>query len=88
MDAPRKSYAERQRAFREEAQRQSRTSLRMGALGVVLLFASGLGVWLAADYAVAFLVGMVLGILLILYAFLLVRGSVRTFKAEDRTKIL
>lgn len=87
MKASRTTYAERQQAIREEAQRQSRTSVRMGALGVVLLFASGLGVWLLPDYAVALLVGMVLGILLILYAFLLVRGSVRTFRAEDRTKI-
>lgn len=87
MDTPRRTYAERHEAIREEAQKKSRASLRMGALGVVLLFASGLGVWLLTDYAVAFLVGMVLGILLILYAFLLVRGSVQTFKAEDRTKI-
>ncbi len=53
-------------------------------MGIVLLFACGFGVWLLPDYALAFLAGMVFGILLILYAFLLVRGSVQTLKTEAR----
>lgn len=88
MAEPRRTYAERQQAVREEAQRRTQLSLRLGALGVVVLFASGLGVWLLTTYVLAFLGGLVLGVLLILYAFLLVRGSVRSFKMEDPTKIL
>ena len=85
--APRGTYAERQQAERAEAQRRSRRSLRVGAAGIAVLFACGLGLWLLPDYALAFLAGMVVAILLILYAFLLVRGSVQTFKTEDRTRV-
>ncbi len=85
--APRETYAERQKADRAEAQRRTRRSLRAGAAGIAVLFACGLGLWLLPDYALAFLAGMVLGILLILYAFLLVRGSVEAFKMADRPKI-
>ncbi len=88
MATPRASYLERQQAVREEAQGKARLSLRLGVVGIVVLFASGLGVWLVTDYALAFLVGMIVGIVVILYAFLLVRGSVQTLKTEDRTKIL
>jgi len=88
MAEPRRTHAERQQAVREEAQRRTKLSLRVGALGVVVLFASGLGVWLLTAYVLAFLGGLVLGVLLILYAFLLVRGSVRSLKMEDPTRIL
>ncbi len=88
MSSPRRTFAERERETREEAQRKTRLSLRLGGLGVVLLFASGVGGWLWTVYLVAFLGGMVLGILLILVAFLLVRGSVLSLKGEERTKIL
>ncbi len=88
MDAPRKTYAERQAMAREKAQGKARRSVRLGTLGIVVLFASGLGLWLLPDGAIAFLAGMVLGILVILYAFLLVRESVQTLEPEDRTKIL
>jgi hypothetical protein len=87
MDAPPKPYRERQQQVREEAQRKTRLSLRLGALGIAILFACGLGTWLLSSYALAFVGGMVVGILLILYAFLLVRGSVQSLKLDDRTKI-
>ncbi len=87
MAAPRETAAERERATKEEAQRKARLSTRLGALGIVLLFLSGLGVWLWTGYVVAFLAGMVVGILLLLGAFFLVRGSVLTFKGEDDDKI-
>ncbi len=79
--------AERKREEREEAQRNARVSMRVGTLGVAVLFLSGIGVWLLPDYVYAFIGGMVVGILLILAAFFLVRGSVLTFKGEDETKL-
>ncbi len=88
MAAPRRTTAaERKRAEREEAQRNARLSMRVGTLGVAALFLSGIGVWLLPDFVYAFIAGMVLGILLILAAFLLVRGSVLTFRGGDETKL-
>jgi len=79
--------AEREREEREETQRKTRTSMRLGALGVVALFASGFGVWFASDYALLFLGGMVVGVLLLVAAFFLVRGFAMRLGLEDRTKI-
>lgn len=79
--------AEKERAQREETQRKTQASLRLGAAGVVLLFASGLGVWLASAYVLLFLGGMVIGVLLILAAFVLVRGFAMRLGIEDRTKL-
>ncbi len=88
MAAPRrKTAAERKREEREEAQRSARLSLRVGILGVVVLFLSGVGAWLLPGYVFGFIGGMVVGILLILAAFFLVRGSVLTFRGEDETKL-
>jgi len=79
--------AERERAAREEAMRRSRLSLRLGTLGVVLLFLGGVGVILFPGWTLYLLVAMVAGILLVGVAFLLVRSSVLTF-TEVRTKNL
>lgn len=87
MAAPRTTAAERKREEQEEAQRNARLSMRLGALGVVVLFISGLGAWLWMTYLYAFIGGMVLGILLIVAAFFLVRGSVLVFRPEDENKI-
>ncbi len=87
MAAPRRTPAERKREAQEAAQRDARLSIRIGLVGVVVLFVCGFGTWLAPAYVYAFIGGMVLGILLILAAFFLVRGSVLTFKGEDETKI-
>ncbi len=87
MAAP-KTFAERQALAREEAQRQTAKSLRLGGIGVAVLFLSGLGAWLLTDFIFVFLATMVVGILLILTAFLLVRASVAALKANAPTKIL
>ncbi len=87
MAAPGKSPAARREAARQEAQRKARASLRIGVLGIVVLFLSGIGVLVLSDYVFAFIGVMVVGILLILAAFLMVRGSVLAFKEEDETKI-
>ncbi len=87
MAAPRRTAAERRREGHEEAQRNARRSIRLGTVGVVVLFLSGIGVVLASGYVYAFIGGMVVGILLLLSAFLLVRGSVLTFKGGDETKL-
>ncbi len=79
--------AERERAEREASRRKTRTSIRLGAIGVVVLFACGLGVGFASGYVYVFLGGMIVGILLILSAFLLVRGFAMRLSIEDRTKI-
>ncbi len=87
MAAPRKTAAERKREDREEAQRNAKQSVRVGTLGCVVLFLSGLGVWLVPAYAFAFIAGLVVGILLLLLAFFMVRGSVLVFKGDDETKL-
>ncbi|HEY7587978.1 MAG TPA: hypothetical protein VIB49_04430 [Thermoplasmata archaeon] len=88
MAVPRPTAAERAREAKEEAQRKSRLGLRLGALGVVVLFGGGFGAWLAVDYILLFLVGMVLGIVLVLAAFFLVRSSIHSLEGEAPTKIL
>ncbi len=87
MAAPRRTAAERRQQEREGAQQNARLSIRLGTLGVVVLFLSGVGVWLAPDFVFAFIGGMVVGILLLLSAFFLVRGSVLAFRGEDETKL-
>lgn len=87
MAAPRRTPAERRREEQERAQRDARRSVRLGTVGVVVLFLSGIGVWLAPGYVYAFIAGLVVGILLILAAFFLVRGSVLVVKGDDRTKL-
>lgn len=87
MPAPRGTAAERRREAREEAQRKARESVRLGGIGIAILFLCGVGTWLLPDYAYAFVGGMVLGILLILAAFLLVRGSILAFQEDGETKL-
>lgn len=87
MARPRRTAAERDREAREEAQRSARLSLRLGFLGVVVLFLSGVGTGLLTAYIFVFLGGMVVGILLILAAFFLVRGSVLTFQPDPGNKL-
>ncbi len=87
MAAPRRTAAERKREAQEAAHRDARLSMRLGLVGVVVLFLSGLGTWFMPDYVYGFIAGLVLGIILILAAFFLVRGSVLAFKGEDETKI-
>lgn len=88
MDSHRPTAAERERAEHEEAQRRTRLSLRLGGLGVLLLFVAGLGALVYTDVVIAFLGVMVVGILLLVSALLLVRGfPMRLSPAEDRTKL-
>ena len=87
MTAPKMTAAEREREEREETQRKTRVSMRLGALGVVVLFACGFGVWLVNEYELLFLGGMVVGVLFLLAAFFLVRGFAMRLGLEDRTKI-
>ncbi len=88
MEARRPTAAERERAERELAQQRSRLSLRLGGIGIVVLFASGLGAWLATAYVIEFLAGMVIGILLLLGAFLLLPRTMLRLRMDDQTKIL
>lgn len=87
MAASRKTPAETRREEQEAAQRKARRSLRLGTLGIVVLFLSGIGVLLASEYVFGFIGGMALGIVLLLVAFLLMRGAGLLLRAEDRTKI-
>ncbi len=87
MVAPRRTAAERKREAQEAAQRDARLSMRLGLLGVLVLFLSGIGTWFLPGYVYGFIGGLVLGILLLLAAFFLVRSSVLAFKGEDETKI-
>lgn len=87
MAARRVTAAEREREAREKAQRDARLSTRLGTVGIIVLFVSGFGVWLRPDYVFGFIGGMVVGILLLVAAFFLVRGSVLTFRPDEQTKI-
>ena len=87
MAAPLKTPKERRREELEEARRAARRSLRLGTLGIVVLFLSGIGVLLAPAYVFGFIAGMVAGIVLLLLAFFLMRGVGLVLRAEERTKI-
>ena len=69
--------AERAREERERATRRRRTSVRIGSLGLAVLFASGIGVFFSPGDAAAFLGLMAAGIVLLAIAFLLVRPKIQ-----------
>ncbi len=87
MVLPRTTAAERQRQEREETARRNRWSVRLGTLGVFLLFLGGIGVVLFPTDALPLIAVMILGILLLLAAFLMLRGSLLKLP-EDSTKNL
>lgn len=87
MARPRPTAKEREREAREEAQRKARLSVRVGIAGVAVLFLCGVGVWLAPQGIVLFLIGMVAGILLIVVALLLVWRSPMRLRLDEETKI-
>lgn len=87
MERPRPTAAEREREAREEAQRKARLSVRVGALGVVVLFLGGFGVWLLPEDVLAFLGVIVVGILLVVAALFLVWGFSGRLRLDDETKI-
>lgn len=84
----RPSAAERERQEREEAQRKAKLSLRVGGVGITVLFLCGLGAWLLPDQVLVFLGGMAVGILLILVALSLVWRFAGHLRLETQTKIL
>jgi NADH:ubiquinone oxidoreductase subunit H len=88
MARPRGTAAEREREAREQAQRKAKLSLRVGGLGIVVLFLSGFGVWLLPEEIALFLGGMVLGIVLVMVALSLVWGFAGRLRIDDETKIL
>ena len=87
MERPRPTAKDREREEKEEAQRKTRLSMRIGLLGIVVLFAGGFLAWLLPNYLVLFLVVMVLGILLILMALSLVWRFASRFRLDDETKL-
>ncbi len=66
--------AERRRLREEVAIRKRKTSLLAGTLGLALVFAGGIGVIVSPQSALALIVAMGAGIVLLLVAFLLLRG--------------
>jgi len=68
--------AERRRAEQELAARKRRTSILAGILGLILLFAGSFGVLVSPLSALVLIVVMGTGIVLLLVAFLLVRGPI------------
>ncbi len=87
MERPLPTAAERERQEREEAQRKARLSLRVGVLGIVLLFLGGFAAWLLPDQLLVFLGVMVVGILLIVAALSLVWRFSGSLRLDDQTKI-
>lgn len=87
MERPRPTAAEREREAREEAQRKARLSVRVGGLGVVVLFLGGLGAWWMPQDVVVFLAVMVVGILLLVAALFLVWGFAGRLRLDGETKL-
>jgi len=73
VQPPRRAAAERAREAKEQAARRRRTSIRIGAAGLFVLFASGVSVVLSPQNAAALIAVMAAGIVLLAVAFLLVR---------------
>ncbi len=87
MATTRPSAKEREQAAREEARRKARLSVRVGLVGVAVLFLCGVGIWQVPQDIVPFLGGMIAGILLIVVALLLVWSSPMRLRLDDETKI-
>ncbi|MGQ0796723.1 MAG: hypothetical protein ACT4OI_02490 [Methanobacteriota archaeon] len=75
MAASRPTRAEREREAREAAMRHRRTSVRLGSAGVALLFVGAIGTLLSPDAVSFLIVVMIVGFVLILAAFLLIRRT-------------
>lgn len=76
MDPSRPSPSERDREKRAAAARRRRASIRTGIAGLIVLFTSAIGAIVFLSAIVLFIALMVLGIGLILVAFLLIRTPV------------
>ncbi len=76
MESSRTTPAERAREAREAAVRRRKTSVRLGTLGVVLLFAGGIGVILTPENVAVLLGVMGIGIVVIASAFVLVQKPI------------
>lgn len=87
MVPPRRTPSEREREEREATARRNQLSVRVGTVGVFLLFLAGVGVVLAPSVALPLIGVMVLGIVLLLSGFLMLRGSLLKLP-EDSTKNL
>jgi len=85
MDAPRPTRAEREREAREAAMRHRRTSVRLGASGIVLLFLGAIGTILSPDAVSLLLVVMIAGLVLIVAAFLEIRRAGGTSGLRELT---
>jgi len=64
------------------AARKRRTSILAGVLGLILLFAGSIGVIVSPLSALVLIVVMGTGIVLLLVAFLLVRGPIAALRGE------
>lgn len=76
---------ERERAEREEALRRRRLSVRVGIAGLTLVFLSGILIILVPDYLVVLLGMMLLGVALLVVAFVLIQGAARSLKTLTKT---
>jgi len=76
--------AERRRVQEQVAARKRKTSIVTGILGLVLLFAGSMGVLISPSIALVMIVVMGTGIVLLLVAFLLVRGPIAALPGKTR----
>jgi len=76
MESSRTKPADRAREAREAAVRRRRTSVRLGAAGLVLLFAAGIGVVLSPGNVAVLLGVMGIGIVLIGSALVLLQRPI------------
>jgi len=66
------------------AARKRKTSIVAGILGLVLLFAGSIGILISPSIALVMIVVMGTGIVLLLVAFLLVRGPIAALPGKTR----
>ena len=76
--------AERRRVQEQVAARKRKTSIVTGILGLVLLFAGSMGVLISPSIALVMIVVMGTGIVLLVVAFLLVRGPIVALPGKTR----
>ncbi len=76
--------AERRRVQAEVAARKRTTSILAGVLGLALVFVGGIGVIVSPLSALLLIVVMGTGIVLLLIAFLLVRGPMAALPGKPR----
>ncbi len=89
MSLPRTSAKDHDREARERIESRRRVSIRLGSAGIILLFVAGAGILVSPETVSALLFVMVLGLILVVAAFLMIRDvGGGLLKLRELTKML